>query len=241
MLRISTTTLEQYRKYLFEEQGYKYGNAYTLVTEERLIKAIKREEPESDAMRRGTAFHEMVENAHKYELQVNENPEIVKVNGFYFNREVLRRAKRIIDYDFPFEVKREKVYQLDEDVMIVAKVDQWQGYTVNEHKTKWADVYVGDDKELHLYSPFDVNEYYKSVQWKCYLDIFEADTVQYKVFEVAEYAMPWHDYKQIILINDHVFSFKNYEYLGADISWLINSFAQFIHDRKLEEYFPMKH
>jgi hypothetical protein len=82
----------------------------------------------------GTAYHSILENP----LLIAKSNGIVKVDGFEFNIDDCKRGINKVNYDFPFEVKTTKEYQIGNEIItVVAKVDQLVGLKIKEHKTCW--------------------------------------------------------------------------------------------------------
>jgi hypothetical protein len=202
-LRISVTTLESYRLYLTTDW----------MTEERLMGDLTqfRETPE---MRAGKAFHSIL-----------EAPDACQQGGGYvadghvFPASVVEPCLSWVDRAGAFEVKLPKVYRVGgEDVTVVAKVDQLLGVRIREHKTKW--------------SPFDIDAYALSCQWRFYVDIFEgARAVDYRVFRLSERKDGYE------LDGIEAFSVYPYPRLAADCRDLLASFVDYIRRRQLGEYF----
>ena len=94
-------------------------------------------------------------------------------NGIEFDFDIISPCYEKIVQDAPFEVKITKIYKIgDEEVEVVAKVDQLYGNHIIENKTCWG--------------MFDFERYFNSCQWKYYLDIFEAERVYYNVFCLSD-------------------------------------------------------
>lgn len=159
MLRISTTTVESYRRYM----------ALDYVQESELIASIKGLFIPTKPMKMGSAFHSILEKpgdcvcADGYQS-----------DGFKFSAEVINPCLEIFNPAGVFEVKQTRVYTLPsgEQVTVVSKADQLLAKRVIENKTRW--------------SGFDFDSYFDSCQWKFYLDVFEADMLTYNVFCLSE-------------------------------------------------------
>lgn len=239
MLRISTTTIDSYRSYIEEDKLF--GNIVT--TEEKLLSYIKREAPPSPKMELGTAFHEILETPQicldRFAKKINDKDlAFMSSNGNIFPFDIITKCYDTIDYSFPFEVKKTKIYEIEgEQIEVVAKADQWQGNIINEHKTSWGEIYINREGERTSGESFNWEKYHKSCQWKFYLDIFEAERVRYKVFELA---IDKTDYDKITLLGIHPFEMFPYENIKYDRLNLLESFVNYIHFRKLEDYFKPK-
>jgi energy-coupling factor transporter ATP-binding protein EcfA2 len=205
MLKIAVTTIESFRNYL---NG--------TIELEDLLKRIRGEFTPSRYMDLGSAFHDILEKAE--ERFIPERNVFKAKNGIEFGFDVISLCYDKIVQDAPFEVKITKIYKIgEEEVEVVAKVDQLYGNYVIENKTCWG--------------MFDFERYFNSCQWKYYLDIFEAERVYYNVFCLSDKV------DGIELRNIEQFSFNSYPDLRDDLNELLTDFVKFIHSKKLEEYF----
>ncbi len=208
MLKISVTTIESFRNYL-------KGS----LEEEALLKRIRGKYEPSRYMELGTAFHDILEKIN--ERYSEEKKCFIAKNGIEFNYDIIAQCYQAINQEASFEVKTTKVYDIgNEQVEVVAKVDQLFGNYVYENKTCWGG--------------FSFERYFQSCQWKYYMDIFEAEKVSYNVF-------CFYDAKNGIQLRGiEQFSFDRYPDLDSDLNELLTSFLEFIQSRKLEEYFQNK-
>ncbi|MRS02112.1 hypothetical protein EG832_02595 [bacterium] len=207
MLRISTTTVEAFRR--FRTTDY--------LPEEKLIRQIKGEEPPSEYMTLGTAFHDIMENPHD---RLDHDKQLFVSNGISFEFEGINKVYDLIDYSFPFEHKTEKIYFPDgKEISIVAKVDQLKAMYVGELKSCW--------------STFDYEGYAGSCQWKFYSDIFEALRVDY-IVAVLKNERP------VRLSELHTFSMYPYTGMQAELIEVLSDMAAWIEFRGLEKYFKPK-
>lgn len=211
-LRVSTTTIDTFNKLLTTDY----------VKEEDLINNIKGDFVESKKMLLGSAFHAILEKPHeafdRYCKEYGGTGGFLSPDGIVFPFDVITTAYEYVDYQYPFfEVKQTKAYQvLGHNVTVVAKVDQLKGNFVIEHKSTW--------------SGFDYSKYSQSVQKDFYLDIFEADRVIYKVFEMYDGA------GGILLKNVHPFYFDRDIGLHSRIERALNDFIIFLENRELLQY-----
>lgn len=160
-LRISVTTLEQFRLYLKD----------TFVTEESLLASIRGEFKPTRPMLLGTAFHAILETPN----ECRRGDGTYTAEGIVFPADVVEPCLEVFDRSGVFEVKLPKVYHVDgREMTVVAKADQLVGRESVENKTKW--------------SAFYIDNYMDSYQWRFYLDIFEASRVKYNVFCISENA-----------------------------------------------------
>lgn len=235
MIRVSATIIELFRQYIKEENFF--GNLVMPI--EKLIANIKGEKESSLEQSIGIAFHEVLEKPFdsydRYARNCGGEEGFMALNGNCFEYDIIVPAYTIIDYNFPFEVKSNKIYHIDgEFIKVVAKADQLEGRWVNEHKTSFGSIYLTREGELTSGESYEFDRYYKSFQWRFYLDIFEADRVQYKIFELANDKTNNHRLK---LLDIHTPSFVPYPDLQSDINNILSEFLIFINNQNLKEYF----
>lgn len=219
MLRISTTSIDLYNRFLCDED----------FPEEVFINQLTKKSPPSKYMELGTAFHEILENPDeamkRHENAYGEAGDFMSSSGIVFPHMVIARCWNYIDYNHPFEIKLTKVYAVIsefnpsgfEPVEVVGKIDQGKGEYVIEHKTCWTG--------------FSYEKYAESLQWKFYLDIFEAQRCIYKVFELSDLA------GGIALRNIHSFHFDWDDTIPRQIELILESFIKYIFSKNLQSYF----
>lgn len=127
-----------------------------------ILRRLRKQDAPSEAMLAGKAFHALLEHADDCDLEHAER------DGYRFafalDDEVELSPIR--------ELKAEKVYRIDaEDVELVGVVDGLFGSMIEDHK---------------LSARFNIETYIDSIQWRCYLDMFQADSFRYNIFEAAE-------------------------------------------------------
>lgn len=215
-LRISTTTIDYFNRMLLMDN----------VAEEDFLKSVKGESEKTKFMELGTSFHEILEKPYEsYKRYVSniENPThgFLSESGISFPFELISECFGYVDYNFPFEVKHCKDYEVNGYlVKVVAKADQLQGNCVNEHKSNWTG--------------FSYAKYAMSLQKDFYFDIFNADRVNYKVFEMYDGA------NGIILKGIHQFYFARDFGVGYRINRALNQIVDYIETKNLFEYFKPK-
>lgn len=237
MLRISSTMVEKYRA--FRDEDTFFGNI--VVTEEKLLDSIISPTKQIKATQ-GTAFHEVLEKPHEcYERSIHQTGELgfMSSTGIFFPFDCIsEKCLPEIDYKYPFEVKAEKLYLVNGEIIkIVAKADQLEGKIINEHKSTWGEIYLTNTehgKEKTSGESFDIDRYFKSIQWRLYNDVFNAMATRYKVFE---FAIDKTDNFQIKYIDKHIFEMPTYESMQDDIKEILQEFAFYIHQKQLESYF----
>jgi hypothetical protein len=122
-----------------------------------LLDWLRNDNP-SQAMRAGTAFHDVLEHAKEGELATAES------QGFKF----------IIEVDVNLALSRIREVRASKQfggVTITGKLDVLDGLRVEDHKTT---------------GRFDPDRYLAGFQWRFYLSIFGAQTFRWNVFEMRE-------------------------------------------------------
>lgn len=165
MQRISVTTLEKFRRYMQEVSSFD--------TEQSLVESLKGLFKGNDKTEFGSAYHKLIEG--KY--QIHQGGIVLvedKDKSFAFNAE---QASPALEYrkNHPVmvhEMDARKVYEtVFGPIQVTSRVDGVDGSIVRDIKTRFKPLY----KE---------SEYSDSVQWQFYLDIMEADSFCYDVFEI---------------------------------------------------------
>lgn len=128
-----------------------------------ILRRLRREEPPSEAMLAGTAFHRVLEEA-EGEIKGAER------DGFTFSFEG--------DFEVSLpairEIKATADYLIDGcRITLVGKTDAVHGRTIYDHK---------------LTGRFDADRYLGSFQSRGYMEIFDADRFIWNVFEARESA-----------------------------------------------------
>lgn len=159
MYRVSVTTIEAFRRYMAGVSQYD--------TEEKLIEAIKGEFAGNEYTVIGQAYHKIIEG----DFQVIGGD--ILAAGVIMTKEQATPAA-FYAYGHPdalHETKASKVYDTPRfgPIQLRGKIDISEGLQVRDAKVK--------------FSRPTVTEYVDSCQGKFYLDIMEADTFFYDVFE----------------------------------------------------------
>lgn len=186
--------------------------------EQKLIDSISKRSPPTENMLRGTAFHSILESPKQYFI---EQSNIYSCNDIVFDEEIVNKCIGVIDYSGAFEMSNTKVYLIDgEQITVSGRCDQIIGAKVVENKTKW--------------STFDIDTYQESCQWRFYIDIYKVHAVKYNVFCMSALVAG------IRLNSVEVFEMHPYPNLKTDVEFLLKNFVEYIHFRKLEEFFLNK-
>lgn len=217
MISISVTTLDQYLRYLSDDE----------MTDEDLIERLTGKFKGNKFTELRTALHDILQNWNKrHKFYENHKKEIEyyfeSINGITFTEDIIKSCLKHIKYDVPvFEVKEKKIYNTDfGEVLIVGKVDQLYLNSVQEIKSNWT------------YYKYD--SYRDSIQWEFYLDMFQAKYCEYTVFEFGEKA------GEIELKNTHNFKFFPYPTMLEHIHKVLNEFLEFIHNKNIQNHFIKK-
>lgn len=128
---------------------------------EELIGRLKRTEPPNDNMRRGTAWHSILEDP-------PETIDVVEKDGFIFKVE----CDASIILPQVSEIRGVKQYDVDGvNVTLTGGCDGITGNKIDDHKL--------------TFRPNPEN-YTDSYQWRAYLDIFNADVFEYYIYHGVE-------------------------------------------------------
>lgn len=129
---------------------------------DKLLRQLRREEPPTEAMQAGTALHSILEHA-----VAGEMPD-AECGGFRFDFE----ADGELSLPAIREMKETRLYKIDGvRVTLVGKVDAICGKRIEDHKFTMR---------------YDPERFLSSLQWRVYLEVFDADTFVWNVFEARE-------------------------------------------------------
>jgi len=205
-MRISVTTIENFRQYLNDS-----------IEEEELLNRITGKSKPSRYKDLGSAFHWIMENFDKY---THKEGIYTASNGIEFSADIINECRKSLIPYAVYEVKMTKIYDINEPIEVVAKVDSIFGEIVVENKTCWTG--------------FSYDKYYESCQWKFYADIFDVPTIKYNVFNFYDGS------DGIVYKGTESFDLHKYPTMGYDIDKLLRDFVEYIHFRNLEKYFLTK-
>lgn len=210
VFRISSTTLEAFR-YSRESFGG---------TEESCVETVKGEFTGNEKTRCGTDFGSILENPADH-LSVYR-PVYIGAN-YRFDYESTQPCVEAIDRTGAFELKETMPIDCgDDQIELVAKVDYIRGLEVKEFKTK--------------FSTFSYDNYERSLQWKCYLAVFGASSVEYMVHCFGKPTQK----KPMKVLHLHVFRFPPYPGLQVEVERKAREFLAWAKSRKLEGYLLRK-
>ncbi len=207
MNRISVTTLEKFRRMMDGTSSFD--------TEESLVASLKGEFTGNDKTMFGSAYHEMVEG--KFE----NGGDMFKVGDFIFSTEQAapainyRDAHRHMQHELPIR----KVYEtVLGSIQVTGRIDGVEGGDIRDVKTKFR-------------APADA-DYTDSYQWRFYLDMLEADTFYFDLFEIkgfiqlpaqSPYYMP-----ELLIIPHEPLKCIRYEAMEADCLQLLTDFLAYL-------------
>jgi len=189
MIRTSVTKLDALHLY---QQG--------VIEFEELVKRLRGETIETEAMQFGRAFHKLLEKID--EIEEGKDTEI---DGNVFSANDILLIKNNLKYKPALgvpEIKDVKEYNVDGEIVQVSAVaDLLVGETVVEYKTT---------------RYFDIEKYQNSYQWRFYMDIFGASKVVYNIFVFYN--------NQLREVKD--FKLFNYKDLQDDIRFLLQDYVK---------------
>lgn len=206
MIRISTTTLEAFRRVLTNEYP----------SEAELIAQIKVEPFKPTwQMEAGSAWDEALST----EIRDSERETgRVEIGKFSFDVAAVDAADRHIGPGV-WQVKATK-YSLWPDgteSLTVAQVDHIRGLIIQENKAK--------------FSTPDARDYEQSLQWRFYLWVHGAAQVRYNLFDFADPKGGYCELRNIVSFN-----FWSYPGLEADCRRWVREFLDWAGDKKLLGY-----
>lgn len=172
---------------------YRYYKQSEDMSLDALLERLTPTAKPTEAMKIGTAFHTILETL-EGELSA------VEQDGYTFNF--------ALDADIALpDIKEIKATKDYDGITVVGKVDAVSGGVIDDHKTA---------------SQFNPDSYFDSVQWKIYLDIFQAEKFRYNVF--TRYV----DKQGIINIRAlDIFPLYRYPDLEDDVERIVAEYAEF--------------
>src|ERR1700736_4912097 len=153
-MRVSVSNLELFRMWRGNED----------LDLEWLLRRLRGEEPQTEAMKAGEAFHKILENPTFDELNELTSGE------YWFS--MLCEVQLVLPT--ARELSIEKEYG---DLLVRGRVDGLSGRTVTDYKTT---------------AQFDADRLMEGYQWRYYLDMLDCDTFHWQVFVLSQYGEPGH-------------------------------------------------
>lgn len=154
MIRVSVSNLELFRTWREDED----------LGLEWLLRRLRGEEPQSEAMAAGEVFHKILENP-----DFDEQTELT-MGDFWFS--ILCEIEVTLPQQR--ELRIEKNYG---DLLVTGRVDGLTGLTITDYKTT---------------GQFDPERLMGGYQWRYYLDMLNCDEFVWKVFVLNQYGAPGH-------------------------------------------------
>lgn len=210
-LRVSVTTLEEFRLYMDPTVHWKL--------EAELLATIKGEKMFTPKMRLGTSGHCALENREPDHVKDGWH----KCYGFAWSPETVAAIRPYYPTGGVSEIKGERTFDIDgEEVTLSGKGDYFIGTRLVEGK--------------FTLSPFNPDLYMASMQWRSYVLIYGALAVEYVVFcsKLDE------ESGEVTVSEVHPFTLYPYSRLGDDVMDLLDMFVAYVKLRKLEKYLQPK-
>lgn len=211
-MRTRCTTLESYRRVIQEEYG----------SEEELIASVKGKPFEPNMyMRAGTAFHAILADPAKYrrsefDMEGRED-EFFESGEFRFAVDSTCTCIEHVQ-DGICEVPGSKIFQTQHGPITVnGTCDRINGKIIRDAKCTW--------------STPDAKSYDRSLQWRLYLQLFEADQFIYDIFAFLEPKDGFCKLRDIVSFN-----LFRYPEMEADCERWVRDFVQWADGRNLLEY-----
>jgi len=211
MLRTRVTALESYRRVLQEEYA----------REDELIASIKGKPFEPNQyMLAGTAFHAILADPDKHR-EGDKDGGYYTSKGWFFDEETTDVAVLHVGKG-SCEVPGFKIFQTSHGPITVNGIcDRINGKIIRDAKATW--------------STPDAKNYERSLQWKLYLQLFEADQFAYDIFAFSEPKDGFCKLRDIVSFN-----LFRYPEIGADCERWVRDFVQWADDRHLLGYLEVK-
>lgn len=211
MIRISTTTLESYRR-LIETP---YGN------ENLLLLSIKGKDVAGWQAHAGRALHAIVENPTGYTISQMLDVPVIEYHGFAYTQAVIDRILHEMGPGVP-EVKATRTFYVDgRPVSVVAKADRVDGLMITDLKAKFSQV-------DHQATEHDL-------QWRFYLLVHGAAMFRYLFAQFIDQDKP-KDGEHFRLKEISQVRYYPYEGLERDCRHWLTQFLSWAESKKLLPY-----
>jgi hypothetical protein len=181
--------------------SYNNGN----IPESQLIDSITHEFVGNFYTERGSAFHKAIENGTDTEGDF-------KFKGI---EKVMKEVENYRQHGLA-ELKSSKRYYINGEIVeLVGKADYWTPKSICELKST---------------TRFNQYTYLNSIQWKCYMDIFNVPEVVYVVATIDVY--------ENIITEVNTLTMLYYDEINVEITDLLALFIKYLNKRGLYEYIP---
>ena len=211
MYTIRVTNLEKFRRFRDEETE-------TYDTEQSVIDSLSGSFVGNDLTYIGSAFHKIIEKFNTDNPETEES--IFNEFGVKFSNEQGKIAQNHAFNMYPFlpEIPNKKIYDTFlGKIQVTGTTDVLQGTVLRDTKTK--------------FTPPVMQDYYRSYQWRLYLDMFGLDRFIYDVFEFSGHNGK--DVSEFEIKQHEPFECLRYEKMEQDIQILLNDFMGWIQLRNL--------
>lgn len=186
---------------------YRYINGDEYISYEDIINRILRKDVSSRAMEIGSAFHGALEIL----PDETESIERLEKDGITFS------FADDIEYIIQPKIREVKTeYELN-GFTIVGVADAIYGDTVIDHKTT---------------SRLDLDRYHDSLQWRFYLQMFNANRFMYQIFQIE---VDKEDENKYTVNSIDRISFYRYPEMEAENERLITEFSYFVKQIGIEQ------
>lgn len=200
MIRLRVSDLDQWERFVRPAQEE------FEISPAEFLAIMKRQGPETDAMRAGSAFHSVLESAQPGAVMLN-----AEAGGFRFH------FAGDLDVNVaPFrEIMTDKTYPTPNGLVLLrGKVDGYGGIEVVDYKL--------------TFGSFDAERYASSLQWRAYLDMMEAKRFRYVVFEARL------DGAEVTVRSAHELTFWAYRDMAEDVRATVAELAEYVAAHVLE-------
>lgn len=195
MIRLTVTNLESFRRYREHEE----------LTLAQLLREIRKERPQTPAMRAGEVLHSILEKP----PADAEWLEVIERDGYRFRFDI---DGEIVLKPFR-ELFGKRIYYIGRtEVELRGKADSIDGVGIDDHK---------------LSKSFDAQRYHDSCQWRAYLSIFGADRFTYNVFVGGEEGRAEDGPVEWLIDEFHQVTFYRYPELEAEIIRELEQYVDF--------------
>lgn len=193
MISLTVTDLETLRRYREREE----------MTFAELLRVLRRERPQTEAMKAGEVLHSILEEPPGDLLDsITRDGHLFR---FAIDDEIALRPFR--------ELFGKKVYRIGGiDVELRGKADSFDGLAVADYK---------------LTKSFDAQRYHDSYQWRAYLSIFNADRCTYDVFVGKQVGITQEGGPEWEISDSHQLTLYRYPELDADLIRELEFYVEF--------------
>lgn len=208
MLRVSTSTLEQFRRLC----------CYDYVDEAELVAQIAgRPFTPSWQMEAGTAWHRVLSNPDECLVDDGSGWIGFRSGGYTFDGTAGTESRNLIGPG-TWECKATRTFDhCGFGVTVVAQADHIRGLVVQDNKTK--------------FSTPDARDYEGSLHWRWYLLVHEAQKFTYNLFDFRDPKEGYCELRNIVSFN-----FWTYAGIEADCRAWLSRFLEWSHGKNLWRY-----